>query len=479
MSFAKLLLIAVLLSIAACSSVIANGSSWRAWAKNLRCTANLSHSTPLKQAELMPNFSTDELAAAERILKEQRLDVVRFAVGTNGQWKPATAFSELHFQESPNIASISVFGLPYELNGELWLDVRLVQTFDQKYLDKVALLKPIRLTDYYASVRDEYFEYRVKAGGTGLFYPKGSAFAKLVKIEGVSEHGVRLRFPNSRKVEVSKEEFFLSNIFVQIEELALLEKINSVGGVVRVDIFDPLEARESAYRGLQIHFLELPQKEKAIASGLVYDAQTYDQLRVAQKLGIDLILATSDKGHLAVALTSAHSLNARLPERWRKKIKNFMIFTPVAESSVIVHELRHIQDVREKELEGFQQWLDKMMDVYSLDQNHVLSLFHLISEQRAYARQFEFLEGLLKTSSSDQEWTIRSWFSDSTVNTKDYVAYQKKLHQEMMKRYIVSAKEALNGLGITQKQEYLDWIGKKFYPSIDLSAEKIQKELGY
>ena len=164
---------------------------------------------------------------------------------------------------------------------------------------------------------------------------------------------------------------------------------------------------EDKYDGYYLEIFDLPKTaEKAIEAQIVQDEHSYRMvLDILKDKRLSLTYTGNYRGSNGFFARRGHEIN-KLSRRTVLGDREVLNLTPKASATTIVHELRHAYDSIDGVTVNVLNKLNTLKDKYGLSKREVSELFSLITEQRAYARELEYIYILESKGLAHKKYTI-------------------------------------------------------------------------
>ncbi len=381
------------------------------------------------------------------------------------------------FANDEYLTEIGIFGFPEKIDGKLLINIRQLKYQETYFGYNHQVLERISLDDLWDLISHTYISDEVLKDQLILLPSqiKGINGRRVFDTNLVLEkiqNKVKVRSPDGKIRYVSYKEIFDHNITIPDEDVEIISNFFKNGGrgkVVQLDV-NGVVNQEFNDIGTYIEIDKLP---KTSESKIFFDKYAFNEAQKMLDENIPLYLTTSRHCYYGAVCPADSSIAYFLSNRLNESSRIRMIVTPLADESIFIHEKIHYLDILESKMTPLSQWFEmkyknKELPI-SLASAREINV--IVLEQRAYAKELEFLETLKKRSGFVQHASIAE---GKKIPYAEYA--QRKIEtsrKTFVQRYLTQLYEILTGLDHKPefREELIEVINRSLFKSEHISLE--------
>jgi hypothetical protein len=392
-------------------------------------------------------------------------------VSLSGHPKKLTRDLEVQFpQDNGLFTRVAIYGEPYLENGVWFVDFkiwsrdwggeRLKHDRDSVYLRRMTL-------EQFVTIGKQGFISSLKYGSKLVLIESGNNKFELLPITEISEYDgeVAVLLSNQKHFTYPLIEIIKWNLAVKNDDLSLFSNFIISGGKGSI-LYAPAEFSISNFEHGR-HYLIVETMPESSFEKLQFLIPIADRLLAAINDNITIALVGPSNGiHAASGIKlGSHTFS-----------NHVLIVTPTSTKYILDHELKHIED-RKNKLSA-QVIADLKIrfpegETGGLSPLTLARIFTLISEQRAYQTQYESMK---KDAAQLDSVIIYGTYDERKVSFADFLK-SEKVHKKIFKDlYLTPLKKELD---ILKQSNFDDWnflkglVMKYCLPSSDFSVTEL------
>jgi hypothetical protein len=361
--------------------------------------------------------------------------------------KPAPTSTTLNLEQnrtyklthSETDVSIEIYGKPFKVGRgySIYYRIKTKNTEETNKISRMTLseFQILAGSTFYESldIKKEYLS-PVSEG----MNPSKTNELLPVRVINISDSEVLVELKNGEKRTVSKKEFLLWNLDLNISAQEIITDFFNMSphANARVVSYRAKKTEESGTYLLINKLPKWPGKEKI--KNLFFDRKSYKAIKDLVEKGITIALTHNHANQYALAHPCGTPFIKFTVSNLNYDLAPAIVFTKKSNRTTIVHELRHYKDY----LNGYKihQELTELMIYYTSayhktdkvgpDRDWIAKMFNFLKEQRAYSTQASYIQNQPVTRFIDNS-ALRFWVTKEqyifSLTTKLAVYYSEHI----------------------------------------------------